>query len=434
MCGIFGVISFERNKEYMKRKDFMNQATIAGVLRGFDGTGVFAVPYTERNEEVLVHKKPMAGYDFVQLPKTQSIYNNIDFYKFCIGHHRAATSGGISFGATHPFTVDHITLVHNGTLTSPYQYNKDHHKFKVDSEMIAYAIATEGYVKAIEKITGGAALVWYDSKDDSLFAYRNKERPLFFVKIKAQETSFIASELSMLKWLCIRNGLEIEKAYEIKEDDVCVFTGKATPADVISIPHKIVNNYRGGYPDEDFFTNDKWKRRRKKQPNQQEILDSLNVKLGQRIKFSYDGIEFKDSHSRHGMVKGTLLQNPYCDVLAHGIDPKSIVGAKYLTGEVLSAWPTDQQGCDLLIVKDIQRAELTNSERMVKGPDNKEVTVAEFMELVKHGCAHCSAGLLPIHAELISWTANKEPLCFNCNGQFVDTKGVHLPIPVKSVN
>lgn len=400
----------------------MLQACFVGALRGMDSTGVFAVPYDERKEDIIIYKKAMAGPDFMQINKVGTIMNNLDFYKFFIGHHRAATQGKVTAANAHPFNIDHITLVHNGTITSPYSYHKDHLNFQVDSELIAHVIAKEGYKEALTNITGGAALVWYDKKENTLNLFRNAERPLYFLKVKGAETTFIASESHMLKWLLYRNNIQVEGVFEIKADTVCQFTDKALPEKVEEIPKKKVVTYTPnweGFPNNTDYRNMGWKRKNRFTMN--EALEDAKVKLGDKIDFQYESMEFNSNKSRHGTLEGTCLKHPYFPVICHNVDPRTVQGVTVLRGTVIGAKPGDLLNTYEIIVNELEYIHGTKllpkakpEEEMVVGPNNKQITKKEFNELVKHGCSNCQVGLLPSVADLITWKDNQTPLCKTC--------------------
>ena len=179
MCGIVGYIS-NNDKIYEGPKDhFMRYALALDTLRGEDSTGLITL---SKRFTVKTLKTTMAGDAFV---------HSADYKKKFrtgwaqIGHNRAATRGGITIENTHPFTFGSVTMVHNGTL---YQGGNSLETFDkkigdVDSMQICYALSKYPPEKAAEvlsQIDGSFALVWSDSRDESINMARNSERPLHF--------------------------------------------------------------------------------------------------------------------------------------------------------------------------------------------------------------------------------------------------------------
>lgn len=390
----------------------MTQSCFVGALRGTDGTGIFAVPHDNRKEDVITYKKAIPGPDFIQMNKVNSIMNNMDFYKFFIGHNRAATYGKINSLSSHPFTIDNITLVHNGTLISPFSYHKDHSDFQVDSELIAHAIAKEGYKEALLNITGGAAVVWYDSKENTLNLFRNDQRTLYFIKVKGVDTSFIASEAHMMKWILYRNGIEIESVFEIKENTICKFKDHALPFNVEGVPKKkVVAHYTPINNTANGTENGLWKKQSKY--TAKNILEDIKLTIGDDVEFQYDGITFNNPKSRHGALHGTSLHYPYFAVISYNVDPKIIQGYTIMQGKVSGVKPGDSPNAYEVILSNLKVCS-SREDELVIGPNKTRVTKKIFNDLVKHGCSNCQVGLLPSIAEDITWLDNQTPLCKVC--------------------
>jgi hypothetical protein len=124
----------------------------------------------------------------------------------CVGHNRAATSGGIKTDNAHPFKQGDIILVHNGTLRSVYNFD---HKgnFDVDSELLAYNLSREEPAdahKVLTNVQGAYALVWFDTRDETINIARNSERPFHFGLNKAEDLLVFASDGFLLNFLTQR--------------------------------------------------------------------------------------------------------------------------------------------------------------------------------------------------------------------------------------
>jgi hypothetical protein len=126
-------------------------------------------------------------------------------------HARAATIGEVNRKNAHPFQHKHIIGMHNGTVRNKFD-NSD--KFQTDSEAIIYNIAHQGdeFLKELQDIGGAYALVWMNTKENTLNFFRNKERPLWFWTAYDNSSTFWASDenwlRSVLPYYNIRGKLE----------------------------------------------------------------------------------------------------------------------------------------------------------------------------------------------------------------------------------
>ena len=161
-------------------------------LRGVHGSGVFTV---DQKNAVNTFKVPACYEALVSQKKYSEKMFQFDNKTFVVGHDRWATSGKVDLEHTHPFTVDDITLVHNGSLT---MFPKITGAVDMDSYAITHLIAKEGIQEAINKISGSFSLVWYDKADQSLHFLRNEDRPMFFIKTPEHDGMFFGSEPFMV--------------------------------------------------------------------------------------------------------------------------------------------------------------------------------------------------------------------------------------------
>lgn len=206
MCGIFGVVNGKKNRNANKSlRDMMEQAFVAGSLRGTDAAGLFQV-----DDKLYMYKRAMHGAAFAGSDKVAPYIMDSDTCKVFVGHNRAVTAGEVVDRNAHPFTGfteqgRTVIGVHNGTLQG-----WDKTKFKVDSDWAIDKIATEKE-KAFKDISGAYCFVWYDQDDEShLNMLRNYDRPMFVAFIKNQDRMVFASEYMMLAWLAQRNNIELE--------------------------------------------------------------------------------------------------------------------------------------------------------------------------------------------------------------------------------
>jgi predicted glutamine amidotransferase len=203
MCGIVGLIAKGRNGLTIDEQDAFTDALYIDALRGKDSTGVFTV---DIRADLVSLKQAAHAASFINTEEyrkwaTQNVASGI----FVVGHNRAATRGGISDETAHPFLVeDTIMLVHNGTLRGDH---KKHADVAVDSEAIAHLLYEEPDVaKALSKINGAYALVWYDTRNDTLNLIKNDERPLCIVDF-SDGTVMFGSEGNILICAAGRNKI-----------------------------------------------------------------------------------------------------------------------------------------------------------------------------------------------------------------------------------
>jgi len=432
MCGIVGVVSFDKAKDIAERRSYFQQALYANTLRGHHSTGMFCVPLDKNHKdinELALYKKAMAGYDFIQLDQFNRLLLNMEHYKFVVGHNRAKTIGDVTDRNSHPFSIGHITLVHNGTLTELHSLEVPNHwHIPVDSEVLTMAIVRHGYQNALAKLRGAAALVWYDEQDDVLRLFRNKERPLFYALVKGENTAFIASEIEMILWLAWRNGYEIGKYYFIEEnsvltvkDNVKKFTTEKIKPEV---PKPIIS-----YPPRSTALT--------ATPKHETVgitLAKAGLTLGEIIRFSLEGMEFNHKKSRHGVLRGRLWRAPWSEIIAHGIERGKFSGNFLLQGKVEGITHDARSGINVIRVGEVSETDeedLANSiatqreddsppewddelKDHVPGPGGYLIRLDQFKEFTKHGCAHCSAALPPEKAREIKWTRENQPVCWAC--------------------
>lgn len=184
--------------------EIFNQLLYCDVFRGQHSTGVFTKRLTDK--EASFHKDALPSFAYQLQPEYIELVRGKGTYAippiFLVGHNRHATRGAINANNAHPFQHEHITLVHNGTLTDQ-SLLPESNRFVVDSDNIAYSIAKIGAEETIQKLNGAYTLIWHDNSDDTLHIIRNKERPFHLCRIGRDW--FGASEEDMLMWILNRN-------------------------------------------------------------------------------------------------------------------------------------------------------------------------------------------------------------------------------------
>ncbi|UMO76477.1 putative glutamine amidotransferase [Pseudomonas phage BroderSalsa] len=205
MCGLVGFYSatLANDPEIQLFKNLL----VVDQIRGMHATGVAkvktkenAVSYCKMAEDAVTFLNTQAAKDFLDTDRA-NIY---------IGHNRYATVGDkADHNNAHPFTQDHITLVHNGGVDSwgmDLLEGDDDPNVVVDSHMVTMTIAKHGIKKAVEEhLSGAFALVWWDSKERSLNFIRNSDRPLYMA-VTTSGNLVWASEKNMLDVFLDRPG------------------------------------------------------------------------------------------------------------------------------------------------------------------------------------------------------------------------------------
>lgn len=204
MCGLVGIISKLSNGFTKDDIKILKQLIEVDTLRGKDSTGLF---YINEYFNLYGIKNNIPGYDFINTKEYQDIEDDLYLSGIAaFAHNRYATQGATTPANAHPFTSEHICLIHNGTIHNFRQFDNT---CSVDSEAITNAFAKQGYNKVVPDIIGAYAFIWADLKEKKIFILRNEDRPLFV--IETPSAFYIASESRMLHWIVGRNTTLIEK-------------------------------------------------------------------------------------------------------------------------------------------------------------------------------------------------------------------------------
>lgn len=182
----------------------MTQGIYVDTLRGFDSTGIVAVN-TNTLDRCTHYKRALPGYDFIETRRYRKILDGASSLACAIGHNRAATRGSITDESAHPYRHGDINLAHNGTL----EFNTGMRgKFETDSEEIAHTMSEDGAKDTLPRIRGAFALVWYDTKKQTLNFARNEEREFHYAIGDDNKSIYWASEAMMLELLLHRAGIK----------------------------------------------------------------------------------------------------------------------------------------------------------------------------------------------------------------------------------
>ena len=249
MCGLVGIISFKRAGFFRTDVDKFYDMLVINSLRGLHSTGVFGV----HDKENKVDWAKALGSPYVALsevPFKDIIDKAINRYNVLVGHGRYATKGDVIVANAHPFEVGDITLVHNGGITNGHKLT-DYYDFPVDSQYLAWSIANKGVEETYKEVQGAMAVIYHDKKDNSIYAFRNNERPLWLMEVK-DELLFLSSEEATLEWLKVKYNLGEELTpkyliphmlYQFKTDTTGWGTKQLTPNTPL-----VVSAYNAGSP------------------------------------------------------------------------------------------------------------------------------------------------------------------------------------------
>lgn len=189
------------------------------IERGQDATGIWTPSTSVVKDNVQCDKFLMSSANGLT-----TMSDNV-----FIGHVRAKTMGNNTKENAHPFHEGNIVLAHNGTLSSwsdlCREYDFKYIDIDVDSRLLAMAINKTQNPEILQKFEGTAAVIFADTnKSDTLYVFRNKERPLFRGKLDG--CMYISSLEESLKFIGCTSTEEFkeEYLYTIKEGKIETFT------------------------------------------------------------------------------------------------------------------------------------------------------------------------------------------------------------------
>lgn len=230
-----GIVGFSGKKNY-HIKTLQMMLVWNSLERGEDSTGIFT-PKNGRKRSL------QKGSHFVLYEENQFNPDNL-----FIGHVRAATIGAKdNIENVHPFERGEYILAHNGTLRNHTDLATKYtltvaNNFSVDSDIVTGVIESEDDIaKAIQQINGAAAFLIHDKrKPNTLYAFRNGERPLFR-GVDTNGSMYISSIDEPLYFANLRNIQEFKEnvLYTIVDGEI-----KRTTK-ITNIPYAVpyVNTY-----------------------------------------------------------------------------------------------------------------------------------------------------------------------------------------------
>lgn len=181
--------------------------------RGKDSTGIYS-PLNGLKRTLKQGSEAIIDPEFEIIPD-----------KMLMGHVRASTVGYKAIHNTHPFNRGHYYLQHNGTLKNHYallrKYKLEWNDYSVDSDIITGCIYKSNSFFPLKEIDGAAAIIIHDDRvENTLYVYRNNERPLFRGMInQSMYISSIKESLILIECTDIKEFKE-DIFYTIKEGKI----------------------------------------------------------------------------------------------------------------------------------------------------------------------------------------------------------------------
>ena len=404
MCGIVGYATSVPNTTHEK---VFTQMLYVDALRGWDSTGIASL--RKNQERPMVIKKALPAGDFLRT-KTWKHFTRGPAPRMMLGHNRAATKGSVVDTNAHPFQVDNITMVHNGSLWF-HDNLKDGNKFDVDSHAIANHLAHHSPKDTAESLCGAFALVWYNAEDGKLYMTRNDERPLNVAVAKGERTIYWASEFEMLSYILNRNGVQVDAFYEVEPEKIYTFDLKE---DKIGKTFELHDEFTEGnqvswhnYSTKRSSTKNKWWQSSNNYgANPCLVGDLVDVQVSEITTYT--------TNQERGMVI-CLDENEIEHKMYNVLDPNGqFKKGDWIVVRVKRPFANSNES----EYKKHCEPPTTGTEIVtyVPGNGNAVVTEKEWEEQTQDGCAWCSQSVTIDQADQIEWLGHRSFLCPDCIG------------------
>lgn len=313
MCGIVGLAGTIGFKEEKVLKDLL----LLDVIRGKHSTGIASMYMDAGKAAFGIAKDKLNAVDFMDGQEFIKLMAKKHYA--IIGHNRWATKGVIIKENAHPFEFDNIIGVHNGSLSSHYDFHEGS-KFTVDSQALYSELNHSDVATMWGKTNGAAALVWLDKRDNTVNFLRNKERPLWFTTLNKGATLIWASEPWMLHVACGRQDVDLDSnprevainehyQFQIELKEKQKIPMKRTKVEPYVAPEWESSRYSYGYSNSGYRSsgNDYYSQ------EEQAWLDKEGIKAGDILEFIVTKIEdYKDTYGKNmcRVIGKTLLDSP----------------------------------------------------------------------------------------------------------------------------
>lgn len=210
MCGLFGILGAGVTNTDLGALETL---AIVSALRGTDSTGICqGRQFWRKNEtEYSVDKGTFNIIEFLKYHAEDKEGNrkvmNDTGDNFFLCHVRHATKGLVTPDNAHPFELDTLVGMHNGTLND----DKYRHATKTDSELLFEDIEKNGILPVLQglnPLTDHFALVILDKETGKVHFVRNEKRPLYMCFHKTRRVMYYASEEAFLRFMIDRQNLD----------------------------------------------------------------------------------------------------------------------------------------------------------------------------------------------------------------------------------
>ena len=414
MCGIWGVISKTNNLTAADVDKILPNLLIAGNLRGTDGAGLFSI-----NKDFSTKISKKAGNSFHLLfskefeeHKKDIWINGIAYF----GHNRAATKGEIKDKNTHPFETKNIILIHNGTVLSGLnEYEKTH---DVDSAALAHMIEENGMLETSKQVSMAYALIWYDKRDKTLHFCRNGERPL--TVLETNSGYYFVSEPPMMKWILERHSEKIINEVPVKPliEFVLDFKTQDIKQNELTTKQYTSNYYNNYNYQSGSHTPVKYEHSTEELIKLAKKL--ITFRLEQKVKiygkkedsfFAYYGKSTTEIEIKF-QTKRDLGEDFNKEVYeGYALGPEKVGNKNYLVIKAKTVKRPKEPA-----LPDNDEDETT----VLDLGDGNQITVADFKEKMKFGCAMCNSKLFEDNAQLYTESPDSEGIfCDRCSAEYL---------------
>lgn len=429
MCGLVGAVGSLSPKMELMFKDML----IMDVLRGPHSTGMVSV---SRDKKMAYAKSAMLPTDLMQTKQWKDAVPTMP--ALYMGHNRYATVGKVNTASAHPFEMQNIIGMHNGTLRGWHNALRGSAGFTVDSECLLHNIDQYG-MEAFDRLEGAWAVTWYDARDNTFNIVRNSERPLYTRRCSEERVMFYASEAWMISAAAKRHGVALSPTtYDVPTGKHLKWRlpteyNQALPKEEVTevefyTPQVTNYNFRGEYLGSSSGFRDTGNVSRLPPPKDKKEEKALASYVGKEVEFY--AVDFQETNAKTGAgtITGVMTEDPWYEVIVRTskeIADDIMAWRGVCSNNVLSVLNEYRvngkvQGGFLVVSDDgISLIEEDDSDVDVQcydGPKG-QVTEQEFLKLTESGCSFCGGNIDLADHEDIEWQDGK-PLCSPCCDYF----------------
>lgn len=209
MCGIAGIIGPDIHKADM---EMFRDLLFVSSLRGIDSTGVAVADLGRKQKNFYVKKRTIPASAYIRADSLEKAPILEDYHAdLFMGHCRDATVGSVTEANAHPFVLNNLIGMHNGTLLDA----KYRGTGKTDSEAMFLDMDVRGVKPVLEELmpSSAYAIAVYHTGTTKITLARNKKRPLWIGLNLERRVISWASEESMLWLAAERHGIKIVSYY-----------------------------------------------------------------------------------------------------------------------------------------------------------------------------------------------------------------------------